>query len=1026
MKPQRNKGKQPTPRKAVRRSTLKKTEPVEVCLRVRDLTSEARGSCIEMIDDRTVRLTGPAPDYRTHECKFSQVFNDAVNQKILFDHVGAAMVEDLILGKDGLLFTYGVTSSGKTYTMNGTGEQPGFLPRTLDMLFNTIDESLQADKHVFLPGYMNNFTIQSDVDVMLQRQDDIMLDLTKKTHQTSKPLRFDIEHLKSAHAKRDHRYALFISYCEIYNDQVTDLLAETKVDNFKFPKPAVNLRLREDERKQMFVCGAQMVEVKNVEEAFAVLQRGQERKKMANTQLNATSSRSHSIFNIKLVQAPLDPMGEDLLEEPSLIKVSQLSMVDLAGSERMSRTGVRKGERVREAGNINSSLMTLRLCLDQLRKNQKSSVSVRERVSYRNSKLTHLFKSYFEGSGKVKMIICINPNMDEYDENIQVVQFAEAASQVKVALASDYELTQENLKLKLEKLGRDKARKEQAKMERLQEQRRKKLAQSNHANNINNKSLMNITVRSKKSRVTRIPSDRSVASTVSVGSSTGSVSVEGDNSEGVEWDPVHYPIVELLPSFQMIDYADEATLPNLIAALKRRKAQCESTEQNLDAFSNAFRGNLKATTASDGETKAKISRLRKAVAVKAAESEKLKKNNGILESKNKVLQQTSEWLEDHKQKLQVDLESKESELKNCKLEVKRANKQMKGAVANTKADAQRKYDSAVKNVQMEMEGKMAHTEQRWRQIKEAVAETTQRPVGGAGAAAAIRLQAVKSTANVYGTPRAAARHQRPGGATATPRQTPSYQAAHMQPKIRGRTPAVPKPPRTLISVRPKSTADPELTTPRPKPARRSRSAENLLSVVRQSEPRVTAINQARDEPSSSDSGTYSSPAKNLKKINVAVNEQKVPYVNQNRQRSNSAQSWIAHRPDSTVSTSTIFQPKIRPSRVVNVPSPKDISKSSNYLLTHQTETLDGAVTTQLVKGEVYATSTGGQQVQFVDIETLAKHNPLVQQQQQQQRPKPAARKRRSDEEWTDVETRCAYGIGSSGNVTPNPKKRTKK
>lgn len=67
-------------------------------------------------------------------------------------------------------------------------------------------------------------------------------------------------------------------------------------------------------------------------------------------------------------------------------------------------------------GNINNSLMTLRSCLEILRENQNQGTS--KMVPYRDSKLTHLFKNYFNGEGQVRMIVCVNPRADDYDETI--------------------------------------------------------------------------------------------------------------------------------------------------------------------------------------------------------------------------------------------------------------------------------------------------------------------------------------------------------------------------------------------------------------------------------------------------------------------------------------------------------------------------------------------------------------------------------------------------------------------------------
>lgn len=176
--------------------------------------------------------------------------------------------------------------------------------------------------------------------------------------------------------------------------------------------------IREDANHQMFVHGVTEVEVKTVEDALEVFHMGQKRKRMGNTILNAESSRSHSVFNIRLVQAPTDCQGERVIQDKHTITVSQLSLVDLAGSERSSRTK-NTGVRLREAGNINNSLMTLRTCLEYLRENQQLPPNVPpKKIPYRDSKITHMFKNYFDGEGQVSMIVCINPRIEDYDENM--------------------------------------------------------------------------------------------------------------------------------------------------------------------------------------------------------------------------------------------------------------------------------------------------------------------------------------------------------------------------------------------------------------------------------------------------------------------------------------------------------------------------------------------------------------------------------------------------------------------------------
>ncbi len=102
--------------------------------------------------------------------------------------------------------------------------------------------------------------------------------------------------------------------------------------------------------------------------------------------------------------------------------------MDLAGSERTKRT-CNEGDRLAEAGKINQSLSTLRKCFDQLRENQRRGGGGHSTtVSYRDAKLTYLFKPFFEGvSGRIRMIVCVNPAPAEYDETTFVMGFAELA-----------------------------------------------------------------------------------------------------------------------------------------------------------------------------------------------------------------------------------------------------------------------------------------------------------------------------------------------------------------------------------------------------------------------------------------------------------------------------------------------------------------------------------------------------------------------------------------------------------------------
>ena len=312
--------------------------------------------------------------------------------------------------------------------MTGNKQFRGIMPRCMDVLFKTISD-YQAKKFTFKPDKLNGFEILCEADAMLHRQAEFNARLTKLERKDT-----DIEIASTASSDatvvsgldEDNSYAVFISYVEIYNNSVYDLLEPTTHRN----QPLQTKIIREDCNHNMFVHGVTELEVKSVEEALAAFHTGQKRKRMGHTVLNAESSRSHSVFTIRLVQAPVDQHGEYVLQDKEKISVSQLSLVDLAGSERTNRTK-NTGQRLREAGNINNSLMTLRNCLEILRENNMNGIA--KKVPYRDSKLTHLFKNYFDGEGSVKMIVCINPRSEDYDETAQVMKFAEITQEVQIA-----------------------------------------------------------------------------------------------------------------------------------------------------------------------------------------------------------------------------------------------------------------------------------------------------------------------------------------------------------------------------------------------------------------------------------------------------------------------------------------------------------------------------------------------------------------------------------------------------------------
>ncbi|XP_058397943.1 kinesin-like protein KIF23 isoform X9 [Diceros bicornis minor] len=681
MKPARTK----TPRKPLvkKGSQTSLKDPVGVYCRVRPLSFPDQECCIEVINNTTVQLHTPEGyrlnrngDYKETQYSFKQVFGTHTTQKELFDVVANPLVDDLIHGKNGLLFTYGVTGSGKTYTMTGSPGEGGLLPRCLDMIFNSIG-SFQAKRYVFKSNDRNSMDIQCEVDALLERQkrEGMPNPKTPSSKRQVDPEFADMinvkDFCKAEEVDEDSVYGVFVSYIEIYNNYIYDLLEEVPFDPIK-PKwnscstpmrntdlvPPQSKLLREDKNHNMYVAGCTEVEVKSTEEAFEVFWRGQKKRRIANTHLNRESSRSHSVFNIKLVQAPLDADGDNVLQEKEQITISQLSLVDLAGSERTNRTKA-EGNRLREAGNINQSLMTLRTCMEVLRENQMYGTN--KMVPYRDSKLTHLFKNYFDGEGKVRLIVCVNPKAEDYEESLQVMRFAEVTQEVEVARPVD-------------------------------------------------KAICGLTPGRRYRNQAR----------------GGPV---GDEPLVTEVILQSFPP---LPSCEILDVNDEQTLPRLIEALEKRHHLRQMMIDEFSKQSITFKALLQefdnAVLNKDNYIQGKLSEKEKVISGQKLEIERLEKKNKTLEYKIEILEKTTTIYEEDKRTLQQELETQNQKLQRQFSDKRRLEARLQGMVTETTMKWEKECERRVAAKQLEMQNKLWVKDEKLKQLKAIVTEPkTEKP-----------------------------------------------------------------------------------------------------------------------------------------------------------------------------------------------------------------------------------------------------------------------------------------------------------
>ncbi|XP_034734861.1 kinesin-like protein KIF23 isoform X2 [Etheostoma cragini] len=975
-----------TPRRPPKKPSSNQKDPVGVYCRVRPLGVEDEECCIEVISSTTIQLHAPEGfktnrngEYKETQYSFKKVFGVSISQMELFEHVAKPLVDDLIHGKNGLLFTYGVTGSGKTFTMTGSPGQGGLLPRSLDMIFNSIGP-YQAKRYVFKVDDKNGMEVQNEVDALLERQRrENNSSVSKPSSASSSKQKLDPEiadMIKSEEAYKtegvdeDSSYSVFVSYIEIYNNYIYDLLEENQEDAIK-PKPPQSKILREDQNHNMYVAGCMEVEVKSAEEAFQVFWRGQKKRKVANTRLNRESSRSHSVLIVKLAQAPLDADGDNILQDKNQVSVSQLCLVDLAGSERTGRTGA-EGTRIREAGNINQSLLNLRTCIEILRENQICGTN--RMVPYRDSKVTHLFKNYFDGEGKVRMVVCVNPKADDYEETLLVMRFAEMTQEVEVARPVDRPIC-----------GFTPGRR--------------------HRN------------QAFKEELSRKLDERGGP-------------IDGDGHSVIN-SMAH--CLPPLPSSELTDPNDDITLPRLIEALRNRH---RIRQMMVDDYNNAANrmksmlqeldNNLISKENVIHEQNSKLVEKDKIIQNNKAEIERLEKRTKTQEHKIDILQKTTKIYEDDQRTLKYELETREQRLHREQSDKRRLEQRMQGMVTDTQYKWEKECDRRVNAMQLEMQNKLWVKDEKLKQLKAIVTES--KTPGRPDPPPRQTQRQPRSQ-----TPRLPQPQTQPQ----TQPQWPSRE--ERLPAKRSASPSPIPWPVDSPHVRPGpvSATRVEEVEMNPRPSCPVPSTSNSLSVANCVSPwehQVAQDSRQGYHSPSTPTGTQSPASSSASRARRRAvcwaggeEEDNSPTVDldiiersyrtmtpvrplHRRSRSAGGEKWVDHKPSSSLDLGTVLQPVIPNSIQVSTPSEKTLSKCDRYVLTHQEVASDGEIQTQLIKGEVMKTRGGGQAVQFTDIETLKQELTTVPRRKRKSSEGTPANGDNTDGAWTDVETRCSAAV----------------
>ncbi|GBC09297.1 hypothetical protein RclHR1_08750006 [Rhizophagus clarus] len=389
---------------------------VQVALRIRPITNEDTNLPTRF--QRQVLTTSPhnsnqvivhQNDKKSQTFSFDHVFGPETMQQEVFDNAILNLIDQFLEGYNVTILAYGQTSSGKTHTM-GTNdnssipsESKGIIPRAMETLFSLMNFSQY------------------------------------KTRQ----------------------FAIKVSFIEIYNEELNDLLGEQNVEE---DKPQV--MIREDSKGNILWSGLQEIKVNNVEEVMNALARGSLNRQVGSTDMNSQSSRSHAIFSVVMSQqqksssSPISPtnsnsgtlrmsgsrppsrtqqrMSKRLDDVENVTITSKFNFVDLAGSERLKRTSA-VGDRAKEGISINSGLLALGNVISALGDPNKAKHTTH--IPYRDSKLTRLLQDSLGGNARTLMIACVSPTEYNLNETINTLKYANRARNIKNSATINQEET---------------------------------------------------------------------------------------------------------------------------------------------------------------------------------------------------------------------------------------------------------------------------------------------------------------------------------------------------------------------------------------------------------------------------------------------------------------------------------------------------------------------------------------------------------------------------------------------------------
>lgn len=349
-------------------------ESIRVAVRVRPLNQRekdlASSVVVSMNDKTTTVLHGRNHKHFTYDFSYYSIdpsYPSFASQEEVFRDMGLKILSNAIDGFNSSIFAYGQTGSGKSYSVLGPPEDPGLIPRVVTKLFED-KERMEADPNKELQ--------------------------------------------------------VWISYLEIYKEQVTDLLTENTSRSIL--QAQEQLKIMDHPKLGVYVRGLMEVPCETQKDVMNNLHYGIKKRAVAATNMNQLSSRSHAVFviRVKSLEGPRPSRGDK--DERKTLR-AKINLIDLAGSERTGKAGT-EHEQLKEGCQINQSLSALGMIIKALSELVGKSI---QSVPFRMSKLTFLLKDSLAGNSRTFMMATISPANDNIDETLSTLRFASSVKAIK-------------------------------------------------------------------------------------------------------------------------------------------------------------------------------------------------------------------------------------------------------------------------------------------------------------------------------------------------------------------------------------------------------------------------------------------------------------------------------------------------------------------------------------------------------------------------------------------------------------------